>query len=316
MIKKVTSKIVAAKNSSLTLYFIWSLYIFLLGKLSRLFISDKQSIFKRYYKLSHMYPNLQKPTLFSEKMQWIKLNYQNSEMELCADKELVREYILNKGFGELLNDKYQTIYSVNNLDLDSLPNKFTLKATHGSGWNLIVRDKNSVNWFVWKLMFRLWLSSDIYWAGREWVYKNLKPALIIEKYLEDSIGELKDYKFHCFHGEVKYIQVNQGRDSASPIQNFYDLDWTLQNFGKDIAHNENANISPPTQLNYMLEIAKDLSSPFPYARVDFYQVDERVIFGEITFFPAGGYPDFNPSEYDKIWGDMLVLPEKDHGRKK
>jgi hypothetical protein len=310
--KQLRKLLTSMKNGNLFFYYIWTLYIYLRGKVELALVSDISSINKRYKLFSSSLPNVDAPVLFSEKMQWLKLNYYYELMEICADKHEVRGWLRSKGYESILNEEYRLYKNVSDINIDDLPTRFTIKASHGSGWNLIVKDKNDVNWFLWRKIMQVWLRSGIFWAGREWVYKNATPSLTCEKYLDDGSGELKDYKIHCFNGAPKYIQVNQGRGSASPIQNFYDLDWSLQHFGKDIAHNENANISPPTQLNYMLEIAEDLSSYFPYARVDFYQVDERVIFGEMTFFPAGGYPDFNPSNYDKVWGDMLTLPEEEH----
>lgn len=311
--KKLRLFLTSFKNKNLFFYYLWTLHTSLRGKVELALVSDISSINKRYKLLSKTFPNIEKPTLFSEKMQWLKLYYRNELMELCADKHEVRKWIKNKGYKSLLNEEYYLYKSVSDINIDELPTCFTIKASHGSGWNLIVKDKNNINWYLWRKVMNVWLHSSIFWAGREWVYKNTTPSLTCEKYLDDGSGELKDYKIHCFNGEPKFIQVNQGRGSASAVQNFYDVEWNLQPFGKDIIHNENAIILPPSQLNYMLEIASDLSSHFPYARVDFYQVEGRVIFGEITFFPAGGYPDFKPSAYDKIWGDMLNLPEKNHG---
>ena len=296
------------KNENLYLYYLWTLGIRFRSFVELNLYSDRQSINRRYRKLSGIEPDIDNPVLFSEKMQWIKLNYHDPLMEVCADKYLVRDWVKCKGYSSILNDVYAVYDHESELNLNDLPDKFVIKATHGSGWNLVVKDKNSVNWFVWRKIFKSWLKGEIYWAGREWVYKSLKPRLICEKFLVDSSNDLMDFKFHCFNGEVHFIQVNQGRGTQDPIQNFYDLDWSVVPFGKDIDFKSDVNIPPPFQLEQMTEIAKDLSSHFPYARIDFYEVDKKIIFGEITFFPAGGYPDFKPSDYDKIWGDNLELP--------
>lgn len=301
------------KNENLFFYYIWTLYISLKGKVELALITDVASINKRYKLFSNTLPNIENPKLFSEKMQWLKLYYRNELMETCADKHNVRSWLESKGYKSLLNDEYHLYRNVSEIVVDELPKRFTIKACHGSGWNLIVKDKNDINWYLWLKIMRIWLKSSIFWAGREWVYKNAMPSLTCEKYLDDGSGELKDYKIHCFNGIPKFIQVNQGRGSAGAVQNFYDKEWNLQPFGKDIIHNDSVAISAPSQLNYMLKVANDLSSHFPYARVDFYQVGEQVIFGEITFFPAGGYPDFKPAAYDEVWGKMLTLPEKNHG---
>lgn len=311
--KKLRFFLTQLKNDNLFFYYIWTVYTSLRGKAELTFISDVSSINRRYKLFARKLPNIENPTLFSEKMQWLKLYYRNEDMEVCADKHKVREWLENKGYGSLLNEEYNLYKKVSDIDIDKLPNSFTIKACHGSGWNLIVKDKNKVNWFWWRQIMRIWLKSSIYWAGREWVYKNIIPSLTCEKYLDDGDGELKDYKIHCFNGIPKFIQVNQGRGSINAVQNFYNAEWKLQNFGKDIACNSDVSISAPSKLGEMLKIATDLSSCFVYSRVDFYQVDERIIFGEITFFPAGGYPDFTPFCYDEVWGRMLVLPEKNNG---
>ena len=144
-------------------------------------------------------------------------------------------------------------------------------------------------------MLRSWMHQHIAWSGREWVYEKMPRHIIIEKYLEDETGELQDYKFFCFNGEPKFLQVTGGRYSDHKFQNFYDLDWNLLPFGK--------------KLDEMIRIAKELCQPFQYVRVDLYQVGGRVYFGELTFFPAGGAPDFRPPEYDKIVGDMWKLED-------
>jgi hypothetical protein len=184
-----------------------------------------------------------------------------------------------------------------------------LKGAHGSGWNLICKDKYQINWFIWKFIFKSWLKQNIYYNGREWPYKNSEANIIVEKYLEDESGELRDYKFHCFHGEPMFIQVNAGRFSKEPVQNFYSLDWEVQEFGKDIASNPKVVIPKPETLDEMITIAKLLSADFEYVRVDLYEVKKKVIFGELTFYPASGLPDFKPERFDKVWGAMLNIQD-------
>lgn len=296
------------KNSSLFLYLIWTVFIFFRGKYELKKYSDLESITKFYLRKSGRLPNLSSPTLFSEKMQWIKLNHYDELMSICADKYEVRNWLDTKGYSKILNHLLAVYSSVEEINLEELPDSFVLKASHGSGWNLVVTDKNRVNWFLWKKILATWLKGSIFWAGREWVYKDLTPRIICEEYLEDKSGALVDYKFHCFHGTPKFVQANLGRNKSTHVQNFYDTEWNLQEFGKDIDPAPNIKVAPPSQLHQMIEISKQLSQPFLYSRVDFYEVDGNIIFGEITFFPAGGYPDFTPAEYDLIWGELLHLP--------
>lgn len=269
--------------------------------------SDEEAVNRYYKKLSGHLPDLKNPQTFSEKLQWLKLNNKIILKEQCADKYDVRAYITGCGYPELLNDVYAVYDNVNDIDLSKLPNQFVLKGAHGSGFNLIVKDKNAINWKMWKRIMKTWLKQDIYWSGREWVYKNLKHRIIAEKYLEDETGELRDYKFFCFNGTPRFMQLEVGRFSGESTRNFYDMEWNLLPFGKEKPHNAELKVGAPVKFKEMQEIAKDLSKPFEFVRVDLYEVKGKIYFGELTFFPAGGAPDFVPSKYDKIVGDMLDL---------
>ncbi|MDO5472605.1 MAG: ATP-grasp fold amidoligase family protein [Akkermansia sp.] len=276
-------------------------------KISRLFFSDYFAVIRYYRKVSGKQPNLASPTTFSEKLQWLKLNAKNPLKAQCADKYNVREYVSSCGYASLLNELYGVWDSVNDINIEKLPEQFVLKGAHGSGFNLIVKNKQDVNWFAWKWIMRTWLWQDIYWSGREWVYKDLPKRIIAEKYLEDSYGELRDYKFFCFNGKPTFMQLEVGRNTKQNTRNFYDLEWNLLPFGKELPHNPDIQVEKPAKFDEMIKIATDLSSPFDFVRVDLYQVYDRVFFGELTFFPAGGAPDFVPSEYDSIVGKMLEL---------
>ncbi|GBU05931.1 teichuronopeptide biosynthesis TupA-like protein [Faecalimonas umbilicata] len=271
-------------------------------------ISDEKAI-KRYYrkKSKGNMLNLDNPKRFSEKLQWYKLNGKDPLMQICADKNRVRKYISDLGYGYLLNEQYGVFKHVEDIDFDSLPNKFVMKAAHGSGWNIIVKDKNKLNKKKAKMLMRSWLKQDTSWSGREWVYKDMPRSIVIEKYLEDETGELRDYKFFCFNGQPRFMQLEVGRNTAHNTRNFYDMDWKLMPFGKELPHNPNLNVPKPTLFDEMKKIAENLCKPFQFVRVDLYQANGKVYFGELTFFPAGGAPDFVPDQYDEIVGDMWEL---------
>lgn len=271
-------------------------------------ISDEKAI-KRYYrkKSKGNMLNLDNPKRFSEKLQWYKLNGKDPLMQICADKNRVRKYISDLGYGYLLNEQYGVFKHVEDIDFDSLPNKFVMKAAHGSGWNIIVKDKNKLNKKKAKMLMRSWLKQDTSWSGREWVYKDMPRSIVIEKYLEDETGELRDYKFFCFNGQPRFMQLEVGRNTAHNTRNFYDMDWKLMPFGKELPHNPNLNVPKPTLFDEMKKIAENLCKPFQFVRVDLYQANGKVFFGELTFFPAGGAPDFVPDQYDEIVGDMWEL---------
>jgi len=306
--KKIREIMTNLKNDNLLLFYIWTEFVRFRGIIELKKNNDFEAINRLYFSKAGKYPNLENPTLFSEKMQWLKLNYFNPKMEIAADKFKVREYLKQKGYEDLLNEVVAVYERVSEINIEKLPNKFVLKASHGSGWNLIVQDKDKINWYIWRLILKSWLKHNIFWNGREWVYKNIKPRLVCEKYLEDESGTLMDYKIHCFNGKPKFIQANNGRGQKVHAQNFYNLSWDLLPFGKDLTPLPEIEIPSPYNLNKMLTIATNLAADFPYVRVDFYEVNKKIIFGELTFFPASGMPDFKPEEYDEIIGKMLTLP--------
>lgn len=271
-------------------------------------INDRDAIIKYYKKKSNgRKVALDNPVLFSEKLQWYKLNHRDPLMERVANKYTVREYIKEIGYGYLLNEIYGVYTDVDDIDFSKLPNRFVLKGTHGSGFNIIVKDKSKLNRRQAKLMMKSWLKQHIAWSGREWVYEKMPRHIIAEKYLEDETGELRDYKFYCFNGTPAFMQLEVGRGTAHNTRNFYDMDWQLMPFGKELPHNPNLKVSRPALFEQMKAIASDLCKPFQYVRVDLYQVGGRVYFGELTFFPAGGAPDFVPAKYDAVVGKMWKL---------
>lgn len=304
----IKDKLTHVKNNNTWLLLLWNERLRARGRKELAQYSDLQAVNRSYYTHAGRYPNLENPTLFSEKLQWLKLHCQNPLMAQCADKFEVRSHIEAKGYGDLLNELIASYEKVEDFDLDTLPTRFVLKGAHGSAWNIVCRDKDKINWTPWRLIMKSWLKHNIFWNGREFVYRDLKPRIVCEKYLEDASGELMDYKFFCFNGEPKFVQVNMGRGAKRPVQNFYDLQWNLQPFGKDLMPNPDADIPKPENLERMVEIARDLATPFTFVRSDFYNVNGKIYFGELTFFPASGMPDFVPTEYDAILGDMLTLP--------
>jgi hypothetical protein len=287
---------------------IWNEHRRIKGELDFKNISDEDYINKLYKNTLKKNPNLNHPQTFNEKLQWLKLNYRNPLMIKCADKFEVRQYLQEKGYDYLLNDLIAHYDSVEDIDIAELPERFVLKGSHGSGWNLIVKDKSQINWTIWKKIMRSWMKQNLYYFGREWVYKDIKPRIICEKYLEDGSGELRDYKFFCFNGEPKLIQVDIGRFS-NHRRNIYDIKWNLQPFKINYDNSAYA-VEKPMNLEAMVRIAKDLSYEFPHVRVDFYEVKGKLYFGELTFFHESGTGKFQPEEYDYLIGEWLNLPQK------
>ncbi len=270
-------------------------------------VSDEKAVYNYYKKLSGKILNLTNPCTFSEKLQWYKLHHHDPLMQQCADKVDVREYVRSCGLHDLLNEQYNVYYNVNEINIDDLPNQFVLKSAHGSAQIIIVKEKSQVCWWQARLMMHSWLHQHIAWSGREWVYEHLKRRIIAEKYLEDESGELQDYKFFCFNGQPKFMQLERGRFGKEHIRNFYDMEWKLLPFGKGMPPNTEIQVPIPLQFDRMKQIASVLSKPFQFVRVDLYQANSKIYFGELTFFPAGGMPNFCPPEYDQIVGEYWNL---------
>lgn len=272
-------------------------------------IMDDQKFIKRTYKKRLCKEvNLENPMTFTEKLNWLKLNYRNNLMEQCADKYSVRKYVSECGFDYLLNPLLGYWDNVNDIDVLELPEKFVLKASHGSGWNIICTDKSKLNMKLYKKIMKCWLKTNIYYSGREWVYSNIQPRIICEKYIETNGMDLKDYKIFCFSGKPKYIQVDGDRFTEHK-RVYYDTNWNKQNFQYGEYGTEYI-AEKPIKLDEMLSISKKLSAPFPFARVDFYNINNKIIFGEITFFPDAGFAKFTPDEMDLEMGKLLELPNK------
>lgn len=252
------------------------------------------------------------PKGYGEKLQWLKLFYRHPDMPRCTDKYEARGYIEEQGLGYLLNDLIGVYDDANDIDFDSLPDRFVVKATHGSGWNLIVKDKSTVDWKNQVKVMNSWLKLNLYVFGREWNYKDLKPRLVVEKFIDHE--PLNDYKYMCFNGEPLYMQLNNDYEGAHYVD-FYDLrTWTQIPVTYSAYKKSDRHIEKPPKFDEMMELARKLSKPFPFVRVDFYNYDDTILFGELTFFPGGGLWPFAPMDkgYNESIGAEMQLPEPNH----
>lgn len=252
--------------------------------------------------------NLKNPETYTEKLQWLKLFYRNIDMPVCSDKYEVRKYLADNGYAALLNEMIGVYTNANEIDFDKLPTKFVAKATHGSSWNLICKNKQQLNEKVWKKIMNSWLKLNLYVFGREWNYKNLQPRIIIEKFLENE--PLNDYKFMCFNGVPRAMQINNDRNGKHYVD-FYDINWNKFDFTYRNYTKSQHIVDKPKNFEKMVAFASELSKPFPFVRVDFYDLGDRIVFGELTFFPGGGLLPLEPEEngYDSLLGSWLNLPE-------
>jgi hypothetical protein len=261
--------------------------------------------------------NLNDPKEFNEKIQWYKVFYHPKILTQLVDKYAVRAYVEDKIGPQYLNEIFGVFDSADDLDYKKLPNQFIIKATHASSYNLIVRDKEKLNKTKTAKLFKKWLGkSQYYRTGQEWAYKDVQPRLIAEKLLKDEGGiSLIDYKFYCFSGEAKFLEVHLDREQNHK-RAFYDFDFKLLPFRYTKPEKTiSSDIEKPSNLEEMIKLSEILSANFPFVRVDFYSIEGKAIFGEMTFYPSDGRKDFIPDEYNKIIGDYINLPKLESGQK-
>lgn len=254
--------------------------------------------------------NLEDPRSFSEKIQWLKL-YDSTPLKAeLSDKYLVRDWVKERIGEKYLVELYGVWDNPEDIDFDALPDSFVLKTNHSSSWNIIVKDKSRLDRKAAVRKLKRWLSMDYtFCCGLQLHYSLIKRKVIAEKYLENTDG-LDDYKFLCFGGEPKYIWKDVGRFGSQHYRTFYDLDWKMQDFRYQYPTLDQSD-QPPECLEEMTGLARILSRDFPHVRVDFYEVDGRVYFGEMTFTCCSGVDRFYPQEMDDIMGSYFELPIKE-----
>ncbi len=273
------------------------------------FLPDEFITRVQYFIKTRRFLNLKNPKRFTEKIQFYKLFHHTKILNQCADKWSVREYIKSKGLSHILNDVYGVYNNFDEISFASLPEKFVIKITSGSGMNLFCKDKSLFNIDKARMKIEYWLSVDMYLLGREWCYKNIDRRLIVEKFLEDSDNDfngINDYKILCFNGKAKYIWVDVDRQTSHK-RNFYDLDWNYIDVESDHP-NFGDCLKKPQNLDEMIKIANIIAIDFPFVRVDLYSVDSKIIFGELTFYPCTGYLVFKPDKFDFLLGQDFILP--------
>jgi hypothetical protein len=255
--------------------------------------------------------NLSNPKKFNEKLQWLKLYDRNPKYTNLTDKFKVRKYISKTIGQEYLIPLLGVYNSYDEIDFNKLPNEFVLKPNHTSGDIFICRDKSKIDYGKLKKEVNKWLKRNYYLIQREWIYKNIKPRIICEKYMVDESGtELKDYKFMCFNGEVKCSFVCLNRYSQKGLNvDFYDMDWKPMPFERHYP-SSGTTIPKPKNFDKMVTFTEKLSKDMSFVRVDFYETNGQLYFGEFTFYPGSGFEEFTPESYDYLLGSWLELPSK------
>lgn len=282
---------------------------FLLRKTAR-FWPDKLFLQFKFRLLMGKKLNLKAPKTFNEKLQWLKLYNRRPEYTMMVDKYAVKQYIANKIGDQYVIPTLGLWSKVEDIDWDSLPNQFVLKTTHGGGscGVVICKDKSTFDKEAARLKLQESLDSDIYINYREWPYKDVPKRIIAEQYLTNNGHELEDYKIHNFNGVPKLILVCKNRFEESPmIDDFYSIDWQLLDIRRPGHPNSSSPQETPEKLEEMLLLAEQLSKNIPFLRTDFYMIQGKVYFGELTFFPAAGMSKFEPEEWDEVLGNWLSL---------
>ena len=271
------------------------------------FLPDKLFITFDYFITHRKIPNLQHPKTFSEKLQWIKLYGGLEKYSKYVDKYEVRNYI-----SETIGEKHLVpLYGVwdkfEEIDFNKLPQQFVLKATHGSGYVFICKDKSSLDLKSLKKTTTKWLSENFYKSTREIQYNLCKPRIVCEKYLEDERGELIDYKIFCFDGKPYLVEVIWDRFTDHKGDVYKDLNWKTLDISYIGVPIPKRTLKRPENLEEMLEISKKLSKNLPFVRVDLYSLGNKIYFGELTFIPASGLERFNPPQIDFLFGKQIDL---------
>lgn len=252
--------------------------------------------------------NLDNPQTFNEKLQWLKLYNRRPEYTMMVDKYLVRDYIAKTIGEEYLIPLLGVWDDPDEIDFEALPNQFVLKCNHNSGLGMcICKDKSKLDIKKVREELRRGLKEDYYLTSREWPYKNVARKIICEKYMEDESGELKDYKFMAFDGDVKCSFVCSDRFSNDGLHvTFYDNDWKMMPFERHYPRTATP-LPRPLCFEEMKELASKLSKGVPFVRVDFYEIQGKPYFGELTFYPGSGFEKFSPESWDYTFGSYINL---------
>lgn len=279
---------------------------------------ERAAIRRKYKKVFGREPNLDHPQTLNEKIQWLKLHHREDIQTVMADKYAVREWLVQH-FGEEAKEHLIPLLYVTSdwrdITLDNLPDEpFIIKSNHGSHQYQIVHDKKDIDIKLLRQKCRMWLAVDAGKWGQEWQYRNIPRKLVVERLLRTTDGHIpNDYKLNYFNGRLEFVYCSIGRETTNN-RNMYDAEWKPIYFqwNNRNAH-QNARgkeIAPPASFAQMRRYGDDIAQMFDHVRCDFYDVDGKMYFGEITFHHGGGYNRFDPDEYDTLWGEKLTLTAK------
>lgn len=253
---------------------------------------------------------LKEPRYYNDKLQWLKLNDPMTQYRRLADKVEVRDYVRQRIGDGYLNHVYFITSDPKSIQIEQLPDRFVIKASHTSGHHIVCPDKSRIKWSHTQKVLSHWMKIDYYVNQFEPVYKDLVPRIICEKYLEqDGYSELLDYRVFCFHGKAKFVAVDLSITDKSRVRrNIYDLSWNRLPVRISYPNEENIIIAKPSKLEEMIEMSERLAIGIPHVRVDWYQIHDKLIFGEMTFFHQGGRGQIIPESFEEEMGSWLAIP--------
>lgn len=255
-------------------------------------------------------PDFDNPKSFNEKIFWMKLNYHNPLVTKCCDKFRVKEYVKEKigeGFTVPVIGSWNSAESI---DFDSLPDQFVLKVNWSSGYNIIVKDKKTADIRKIKKQIEFWMQpqQNSYYQAFNWGYKDMRPIVYAEEYIEQLDGQLYDYKFYCCDGKAKFLFIATDRFKKNLTYDFYDIEFNRMDFKYGGREHALQAIDKPLFYEDMIRYAEKLSAPFPFVRIDFYETSNKLYVGEMTFYSGGGILPFDPPEWDYKLGECINIP--------
>ena len=272
-------------------------------------IPDKQALQLWYRSIFGKKLNLKDPKTFNEKLQWLKLYDRNNIYPTIVDKYTAKKYV-----SDIIGDEYLIktlgVYDCfEEIDIEKLPNSFVIKCTHDSGGIVICTDKNKLDFTQAKNKIEKSLACNYYYEGREWPYKVIKPRVIVEEYMSNDDGkQLMDYKFFCFNGHVKCLYVSEGSHTKNQKLQFFDVTYSPMDCKRKDYLEYNKLPQKPLNFDLMINLAEKLSYGIPHVRVDLYEINNKVYFGEMTLYTCSGFIPFVDEKWDRIFGDYLDLP--------
>lgn len=285
------------------------LLLFLFEKIAPI-VPDKSYLRVKYYLRMGKRLNLNNPKTFNEKIQWLKLYGRRPIDKVLSDKYAVKQYISDTLGSDYVIPLLGVWNHFDEIDFDTLPDRFVLKCTHDSGGLVICKDKNKLDFAKAKRIIEQSLKYDYYIYSRETAYKDVPRRIIAEAFMEDySKGELVDYKVHNFGGVPKFILLCQNRFKENGVfEDFYSPEWEHLDIKRPYNSNAPVHAEKPEELDEILRLSRILSKDLPFVRTDFYIINHKVYFGEITFSPASGMTSFQPEQWDETFGSWIQLP--------